>query len=138
MPGDVATSRGPCPGNGVPVFIKKVVLYHRKRGIMTDAIAQAVVLALMDEIVVNMVPSTLFEVHRALGESRELTVVYFYGKGSLYSFRNWKSVVVFPSQAICAKGPGMMLHMPFRVRTLKPDTGNAYTGTQCTHHYPSI
>ena len=86
----------------------------------------ALILAMVDEIVMDMVPVALDQKNRSVTEAGNLAVVDLQsGMIHLDSPREGKLVVVFATASL-GKGTAVMVHIPFRVRPADSQTGNPH------------
>jgi len=64
------------------VEVEHVPLDQRRRRVVTDAITEARILTMMDEVVVDVMPFTAGQIDRRMAEPRYLTVIDFQARMS--------------------------------------------------------
>jgi len=97
---------------------------------MGNTIAQPLILAMVDEIVMDMVPVAIDQKDRSVTESRNLAVVDLEaGMTHLDAPTKRKLVVVFVATSL-GKGTSVVIDIPFRVRSANSQTGNPHVRSQ--------
>lgn len=104
MSGHVTVSGPARACDRVPIPIEQVVLEQRRCRVVTYTIAQTLILAMVDMVVMDVMPLGCAQVHARVGETRYLTVIHFKtGVPGCYAIRGGEFVVVFMSPTTFAE-----------------------------------
>ena len=80
---------------------------------MTHAVTQTVVLAVVDEVVVDVMPLAFYQVNAGMREGRYLAIIHFEsGMFGLNAYRSGKLIVIRTSVAARTKGAVMLCSPP--------------------------
>ena len=104
--GHVAGADSTGAGNGVPVEVEQVALDHRRGLIVANTVAQTLVLAVVDEIMVNVVAVTIDKENGALTECGEVAIVHLEaGMYGLDTFGDGELIVIGAAAGFSVRKP---------------------------------
>ncbi len=77
VPGHITITGPARSGDRMAVTVEQVIFDQRRRRVMTRTITQTVILAVVDEVVVDVMTLAIFHVNAGMRKGRNLAIVHF-------------------------------------------------------------